>query len=107
MEVEIRKSYYDTEETNIWTISYYQKDTYLYHREDGPAYQTFNLNGHLTFEEYYVNGVRHREDGPTWIFYGPYGEIFQQEFWLNGKKISESEWKMKQRLKGTLLEGKY
>ena len=74
------------------TKSYIKKDQYatsyfkdqsctLFHREDGPAYET--ING---YKEWCLDGYTHREDGPA-IEY-PNGD---KSWYLNGKICSEKE----------------
>lgn len=108
MEIETRKLYYDEDKTNLYQLVYHIK--YLpehYHREDGPAFQSFYESGKLKRESYWINNVRHREDGPAIINYYEYGDIASQNFYIYGKQLTEQQFKMKQRLKGTLLEDKY
>lgn len=107
MELEIRKEYHDKEKSKISQITYYKKGTTIWHREDGPAYQYFYEDGQLRCEEYWVNDKWHREDGPVQIRYNQDGTIAWQQYYINGKELTEKEFKMKQRLKGTLLEDKY
>lgn len=136
MKIEIRKTYYDEKKTKIKSIIYHEKNNeFSHHREDGPAYQTFfesgqlqyeayrincqyhredgparkkwYENGEVEYEEYWVNHKQHREDGPAWIWYNEDGIIKSQYFYIDGRQLSEKEWKMKVRLKGTLLENKY
>lgn len=108
MEIEITKEYYDDEKTKILEITYHKKgDDDFWHREDGPAHQCFRTSGQLECESYWINSNLHRENGPAFIIYNEDGSIDIQQFWLHGCKLSEKEWKMKMRLKGTLLEGKY
>jgi hypothetical protein len=80
------------------SISYYIKGTTIFHREDGPAYISWDgygewfrngvthrdggpayYNGEC--EHWYVNGELHREDGPALI--NDDGNI---EWWFNGKR---------------------
>lgn len=112
MEIEIIKTYHDKKKTKTKEIIYRKKDDYrFWHREDGPAYREFDLNGVLCYESYSINSDWHREDGPARIWYSEDGTIYRKEFWLNNKELTENEWlretKFKRRLKGTLLENKY
>lgn len=108
VKIEITKTYHDDEKTKIYLITYHKKDNYdIWHREDGPAYQYFYENGQLNFESYWINNVKHREDGPAVVRYNENGSIARKQYYINGKELTEKQFKMKMRLKGTLLEGKY
>ena len=60
--------------TDLWCV-----DGFL-HRDGKPALVTTNLNGVVTFEEYWCNGRRHRSSGPAtttptlegWFYHGLY-----------------------------------
>jgi antitoxin component YwqK of YwqJK toxin-antitoxin module len=67
---------------NIRWIEYFN-DNSKFHREDGPAYQSFYSNGNIKCEEWYINGKKHREDGPTIITYHENGNIEQQTYIIN------------------------
>ena len=57
------------------------------HREGGPA-ETHNKYG---YKYWYKNGKRHREDGPAEISYDEDGTITWEDWYLNGKLLTEGE----------------
>jgi hypothetical protein len=60
------------------------KYKYVLHREDGPAYISYNTDGSIEWEFWYINGVLHREDGPAYIRYNKDGSIRYEEWYING-----------------------
>lgn len=50
------------------------------HREDGPAYTGYYLNGQIRYEEYRIEGHVHRENGPASIMYYDDGKYFSKEY---------------------------
>lgn len=108
MEIEIIKEFYDDEKTIIYSEYYcMQGEPEMWHREDGPAVIKYYRNGKISYHSYWVNDKCHREDGPARTWYDKDGYKTREQFWLHGCKLTEKEFKMKQRLKGTLLEDKY
>ena len=86
----------------------YRNEDGLYHREDGPAYESYKklngvkmwlINGKFHREdgpaiertkghlEWYINGKRHREDGPAIIFSN--GET---SYYLNNNYYNKEDW---------------
>ena len=91
------------------TKHYYKnKEMTIFHREDGPAYESVDghkewcFNGKLHREDgpaleytsggkfWYLNGKLHREDGPAVECANGY-----KEWYLNDKKLTEEEFKKK------------
>jgi hypothetical protein len=62
------------------------------HREDGPAYQSWNKNGTKQYEIYYINGKYHREDGPTYQRWDENGDKKYEEYYLNGKRCPKEKY---------------
>ena len=54
----------------------YDRFKYVWHREDGPAFIRYNVDGSIHSEAWYINGVLHREDSPAIIEYYNDGSIF-------------------------------
>ena len=72
-----------------------------FHRDSGPAYICYYLNGTIMFELFYVSGVLHREDGPAQISYYPDCSIEWENFNINGKSLGYNEkgfWALWERL---------
>jgi antitoxin component YwqK of YwqJK toxin-antitoxin module len=44
-----------------------------------------NIDGHIYFEEYSLNGKYHRLDGPAFIEYYKSGNIYMEQYYLNGE----------------------
>jgi antitoxin component YwqK of YwqJK toxin-antitoxin module len=59
-----------------------------YHREDGPAFQSWFSNGNKSYEGWYLNGILHRENAPAFIYYNQDGTIKESRWYLNGKNLS-------------------
>ena len=53
----------------------YKNENDLFHREDGPAYETISGT-----KEWYINGRLHREDGPAYERPDGY-----KEWWIGGR----------------------
>jgi hypothetical protein len=56
-----------------------------WHRENGPAYISYDDNGNIEFESYYINGQCHRENGPAKIAYFNNKNIKIEEWWQHNK----------------------
>jgi hypothetical protein len=66
------------------TKHYYKdKEMTIFHREDGPAYET--VDGH---KEWCLNGKLHREDGPAVVW-----KNGREAWFLNGVEYSEAAFK--------------
>jgi hypothetical protein len=46
-------------------------------------------NGHKQYESYWLNGKRHREDGPAYQSWDENGTKEYEVYWLNDKKYSK------------------
>ena len=53
-------SYYKDINGNIGYECYYQHNKY--HRCDGPAYISYDINGVITSERYFINGIEYADD---------------------------------------------
>ena len=89
--------YFDQKRTQkkyeFWAINdIYHIINDKYHREDGPAYISYYINGNVRQKIYYINGKRHREDGPAYIYYYKNVNICREEYWLNGESYSKEEY---------------
>lgn len=79
------------------TISYYPNGNirdrnYMdnkYHRENGPAYESFYVNGNCECKSYYINGKFHRTDGPAYQAFYEDESIKYIEFYINDCKYTE------------------
>jgi hypothetical protein len=60
------------------------------HREDGPAYIWYNLDGTKAFEKWHKDGEYHREDGPALISYFDNGSK-EYEYWCKDDKIHRED----------------
>lgn len=68
----------------------YLNDKGLYHREDGPAIDSFDGT-----KEWMINGRYHREDGPAVEWAG--GKV---DYWFDGKYYpSKEDWEQVVKLK--------
>jgi len=59
------------------------------HREDGPASIWYYKNGTIESEDYFLNNKLHREDGPADIWYYGDGTIEREFYYLNNKRHRE------------------
>jgi|15BtaG_2_1085339.scaffolds.fasta_scaffold28176_1 hypothetical protein len=71
---------------------YFMND--VLHREDEPAYMSFNRDGSKYYEEYYKNGSAHREDGPACIMYHEDGTIQELLYAIQGNYFSVEEFRV-------------
>ncbi len=55
-----------TTDENVLTYEGYYCDG-RYHRDDGPAFIKYDLEGNITYQSWYFYGHLHREDGPALI----------------------------------------
>ena len=55
----------------------------LFHREDGPAYQSWYYNGRICAEYYYLNNKYHRLDGPAYQYWYENGQKKQEVYYIN------------------------
>ena len=79
--LEKQTNYYDN--GKILNERYYLNDKV--YRIDGPSViWYYSSNGRVSAEHYYLNGKRHREDGPAIISYDKNGEITREKFFING-----------------------
>jgi hypothetical protein len=62
----------------------WRNDEYQLHREDGPAYIVYKLNGSIGFEEFRINGVPHNRDGAAVIAYKCDGSISWESYCISG-----------------------
>jgi uncharacterized protein len=98
----------------------YKNENGQLHREDGPAFRYWRMNGDVEYEKYYKNGKlhreggaaiqswykynsqkhcssyykhgkMHREDGPCIIWRHPNGEVSREFFCLEDKKLSKQQ----------------
>lgn len=60
----------------------------VFHREDGPAYKVYNVEGTLEKDEWCLHGLTHCETGPAKSNYIE----GTAEYWLNGEKLSKLDW---------------
>ena len=63
-----------------------------YHREDGPAYQSWYENGEKNVDFYYRNDKLHREDGPAYQVWNGNGEKFSEFYYLNDNQYNREKW---------------
>jgi len=91
--MKIKKSVKYHDNGNTWKELWHKEgDEYHYHKEDGPAYRSFYLNGELAYEEWWVNNKEHRMDGPASAYYNKDGTILFEKYHINGEKMSKEEW---------------
>jgi len=83
---------YAKENGKIETDFYRKVKRLTKHREDGPAMQSFNSDGQLAYESYWVNGKWHRLDGPARIYYKKDGKLLQKLYYINNKEYNKSEY---------------
>jgi hypothetical protein len=69
----------------IKPITYYKNGKY--HREYGPAYQSWYDNGQKRSEQYFINGKLHREDGSAYQHW--YGQKWLEAYYKNGNRHRE------------------
>lgn len=55
----------------------YTSDRRSFHREGGPAYISYSMQGHIATQAWYHNGQLHREDGPAYIDAANYEQWYQ------------------------------
>jgi hypothetical protein len=72
----------------------YEGKTYMYHREDGPAYISYDCSPDnlIVGEEWYFNGKSHREDGPATYSktVGGDGDMYETfEYFVHGERHRE------------------
>jgi len=67
---------------------YSNKQLTIYHREDGPAYESLEGQKGSRFisKAWYVDGKRHRIDGPAIEWHGG-----RKEWWVDNKPLTEAE----------------
>ena len=63
---------------------------YHIHRDNGPAFICFNINGSISQEAFMQNNEYHRIGGPARIIYSE-GSIIETEYYIFGKKLTEEE----------------
>ena len=66
-----------------------------FHREDGPAVQSWFDNGQQKSIVYYLNDEYHREDGPAIQGWRYNGEKVSELYFLNGVQFTKEEWLQK------------
>ncbi len=61
------------------------------HREGGPAHITYEPDGLIDCEIFYINGYVSRTDGPAIISYYRDGSIYFEEFWIDGEYLGQDK----------------
>jgi len=62
-----------------------------WHREDGPAYYSYD-NNNIRYVAYYINNIKHRLDGPAGIFYDMDGNIIQEAYYIDGIEYTKDNY---------------
>jgi antitoxin component YwqK of YwqJK toxin-antitoxin module len=64
-----------------------------YYVNDMITYEEYYYsNGSVASRVYYFNNKWHKEDGPAYVSYDRNGDIVYKEYWLNDKELTEEEW---------------
>lgn len=87
-ESKVKREYWDNNQIRIekWVLNG------VLHRENGPAYQSWNKNGQKKSEYWLLDGELHRENGPACQSWYEDGQKKYENWWLNGKVSSREEW---------------
>jgi hypothetical protein len=64
---------------NVVDYGYYQDDSFINHREGGPAVVSIGVR------KWYLHGVLHREDGPA------FESDRYKAWWIDGDNVEESK----------------
>jgi antitoxin component YwqK of YwqJK toxin-antitoxin module len=67
----------------------YTKDG-LPHKEDGPAFISYYVNGNVQCAAWYKEGIRHRIDGPAFLDYHDDGSL-REESWCRGDEFHRED----------------
>ncbi len=86
MSIRIEETYYPN---SILKFRCYYNDANQFHREDGPAYETYYSNGELQHSVWFLHGQIHREDGPSIEVFREDGTCQVRRWHINGKRHRE------------------
>ena len=87
MSIRIEETYYPN---SILKFRCYYNDANQFHREDGPAYETYYSNGELQHSVWFLHGQIHREDGPAYEGFDLNGILIHREWWIEGNLHREN-----------------
>lgn len=62
-----------------------------YHNSNGPALVSYDKNGNVNREEFYIENKFHNLNGPAYVSYYKNGDKKNQIFCIEGKKLTEEE----------------
>lgn len=70
---------------NKINLQIYKINNNIWHREDGPAYTSYNsTTGNINMEVYYVNGKKHCENNPAYYEYDELGNKTKERWYKHG-----------------------
>jgi len=76
----------------IYQIVYHlDDDDMFWHREDGPAFEKFFLNGKLARQDWWFNNKKHKTDGPATIIYSKSEADRIERWYLNGRELTQEQ----------------